>query len=184
MRMKRLVLLAAVVVGGLTLAHQRGATISKPPATTISRPVTVTVRAATECRAQGQLPDPVCAPGVVDPAVTQTNIHTTICIAGYTKKVRPSVGYTNGLKRQQMAAYGDTGPLASFEEDHRVPLEVGGAGSDARNLWPEPITSAHTKDTLENYVHAKICSGAMTLAAGQAVFLGDFVAWGKAHSLS
>ena len=29
-------------------------------------------------------------PGGIDPAVTQSNIHQTICVTGYTSKVRPS----------------------------------------------------------------------------------------------
>src|SRR5258707_15688107 len=43
------------------------------------------------CRAQdhGKLPDRSCTPGSIDPAVTQRNIHSTICRAGWTAKVRP-----------------------------------------------------------------------------------------------
>ena len=34
--------------------------------------------------------------GALNPDVTQSNIHQTICIAGYTKQVRPAASFTNG----------------------------------------------------------------------------------------
>jgi len=82
------------------------------------------------------------------------------------------VAFTNALKRQQIGAYGyaDTDPR-SYEEDHQVPLEVGGAPKDARNLWPEPITDAKVKDQAENSAHRGVCQGKITLAQGQAQFL-------------
>ena len=49
-----------------------------------------------------------------------------------------------------MAAYGDTGSLGDYEYDHFVPLELGGATNDPRNLWPEPGASPNPKDTVEN----------------------------------
>ncbi len=82
------------------------------------------------CSVRDQLPDPVCTPGSVNPNVTQANIHQTICVKGWTATVRPSVSYTNGLKQQQMNAYGLTGNLSSFEEDHLIPLEIGGNPTD------------------------------------------------------
>jgi hypothetical protein len=36
-----------------------------------------------------------------------------------------------------MAAYHVGTDTSSFELDHLVPLELGGAPSDPRNLWPE-----------------------------------------------
>lgn len=121
------------------------------------------------------IPDPAVTPGVVNPAVTQDNIGSTICVRGWTKTIRPTVLYTNRLKRIQLAARGQAyvDPRL-FEEDHRVPLEVGGHPTDEGNLWPEVWESpwgAKVKDRLENAVHAAICSGKMTLAEGQAVFL-------------
>ena len=126
--------------------------------------------------------DATVTPGYVNSRVTQDNIATTICKSGWTKTVRPSVGYTNYLKKSQLASgvYKSDKPLASFEEDHRVPLEVGGHPTDTRNLWPQPwLTSigAHSKDVIENTVHRRVCSGKMTLAEGQAVFLGNPFEW-------
>jgi len=43
--------------------------------------------------------------------------------------------------------------MRDYEEDHLVPLEVGGNPHDPRNLWPEPLHgpwNARMKDRLEN----------------------------------
>lgn len=117
------------------------------------------------------------SPGAVNPAVTQANIHSTICVSGWTKTVRPPTSYTNKLKSQQMAALGYTGDVHLYEEDHRVPIEVGGNPTDPANLWPElwdgPL-GAHRKDVLETKIKRLVCSGKMSLSMGQAIFLGDW----------
>ena len=125
------------------------------------------------------VPDPHMTPGALNPAVTQSNIHSTICKPNWTKTIRPPASFTNKLKRQQLAEYG-YGPktnLRSLEEDHRVPLEAGGNPRDPKNLWTEPWIGphgAHAKDKLESAVKRDICSGKITLEQGRAIFLGDF----------
>ena len=52
-------------------------------------------------------------------------------------------------KWASLAAYGDAGSLRDYEYDHLVPLELGGAPNDPRNLWPEPGASPNPKDELE-----------------------------------
>lgn len=147
-----------------------------PAATPAAVPV-VTPAVPASCHTRGQLPDPVCTPGAVDPRVTQNNIATTICKAGYTATVRPPVSYTNSLKLQQMAAYGDTQPPSQYEEDHLISLELGGSPTDPKNLWPEP--GAHNvKDTVENAAHKAVCNGTLTLAAAQHGIATDWVALG------
>ena len=37
-------------------------------------------------------------PGVLNPDVTQATIRSTICRSGFTRTIRPPVGYTNELK--------------------------------------------------------------------------------------
>jgi len=117
---------------------------------------------------QAFLPDPSCTPGVVDPAVTQDNLATTICHTGYTQTVRPPVSYTQKLKKEQIAAYGysDT-KLQDYEEDHLISLELGGSPTDPKNLWPEPHASFNEKDKVENYLHAQVCKGTKTLREAQ-----------------
>jgi hypothetical protein len=127
---------------------------------------------ASECHSVNGLPDPICTPGVADPLVTQANILTTICVSGYTTKVRPSSRYTDALKQQQIKAYGYADAnLADYEEDHLIPLELGGHPTDPRNLWPEPLTGTYPaakKDGIENSLNTKVCAGLVTLAGAQA----------------
>jgi hypothetical protein len=119
------------------------------------------------------LPNRAKTPGSADPAVTQANIHQTICLTGYTKTVRPPSSYTTNLKRSQLTsgyAYrGDTN-LRDYEEDHLIPLEIGGNPSSTANLWPEPSNVAagsKLKDQLENKLHDLVCSGQVPLAVAQ-----------------
>jgi hypothetical protein len=102
------------------------------------------------------------------PDVTQATIGSTICRAGYTATIRPPASYTNALKRQQIVAYGypDTDPRG-YEEDHLIALELGGAPSDQRNLWPEPAHSPNPKDKVENVLRQRVCAGSLTLAEAQ-----------------
>ena len=119
------------------------------------------------------LPNRSRTPGSVNPAVTQSTIHKTICLTGYTRTIRPSSSYTTSLKEQQLASgYAYHGDLATsdYEEDHLISLELGGAASDARNLWPEPYAAtdgARVKDRVENRLHDLVCSGALSLATAQ-----------------
>jgi hypothetical protein len=129
-----------------------------------------------------ELPSDFTTPGVTDPSVTQSNIKATICKNGWTAPPRrPPTSYTNGLKAQQLSnwSYSDKN-LADYEEDHRIPLEVGGHPTDPGNLWPEPYNTtwhARIKDKLETFIKRRICAtkSPMTLAEGQAVFRGNWV---------
>jgi len=117
---------------------------------------------------QSFLPDTVCTPGVTDSTVIQTTIIQTICKKGYTATVRPPVSYTEKLKREQIIQYGyhDTN-LADYEEDHFIPLELGGSPRDPKNLWPEPHPSLNEKDKVEDYLHTEVCAGKITLMEAQ-----------------
>src|SRR6266540_6335186 len=76
-------------------------------------------------------PVPVPVPaGMLNPAVTQATIGTTICVPRWTAKVRPPSSYTSALKRRQIAAEHLPGRPADYEEDHVVPLALGGAPRD------------------------------------------------------
>jgi hypothetical protein len=116
-------------------------------------------------------------PGALNPDVTQATIGSTVCVAGWTRTVRPPSSWTRPIEERLLVEYGYAGTPDDYELDHRVPLAVGGAPRDLRNLWPESWdgpTGARAKDTIERRVHDRVCSGRLTLAEGQAVFLGDF----------
>ena len=136
--------------------------------------VLATAAQAQQC-APGPIPDPACTSGVLNAEVTQGNIAQTICRSGWTAAIRPPVSYTNALKRQQMIAYGYGGRNPrDFEEDHLVPLELGGNPTDPHNLWPQPWGGqwgADVKDRLETALKRRVCSGQTMLAEARALFL-------------
>jgi hypothetical protein len=126
-------------------------------------------------------PDRRCTPGALNPAVTQATIDKTICVAGYTQTIRPPESVTEPEKQASMAAYGDRGPPSSYEYDHFVPLELGGAVNDPRNLWPEPGAPPNRKDAVENALHDLVCTGQMTLAQAQHIITTGWVAYADEH---
>jgi hypothetical protein len=119
-----------------------------------------TPRAAGSCHSVDGLPDATCTPGAV-----RTTSVDNIYHGGSTKQYRPESSYTTNLKRQQIGEYGyEDVNLADYEEDHLISLEIGGDGSDPKNLWPEPHTGKYNsflKDKVENWLHKQVCSGAM-----------------------
>lgn len=120
---------------------------------------------ALHCHSSNGYPDPQCTPGVV--VETQASV---VCNRS-TKTVRPPVSYTNQLKVKQLSLYDyvDKNPL-NYEEDHLVPLELGGSPTDPKNLWPEPYVGtegAKVKDQVENLLHSEVCSGKISLDKAQ-----------------
>ena len=74
-----------------------------------------------------------------------------------------------------MAAYDDHSSANHYEYDHLVPLELGGATNDRRNLWPEPGASPNPKDLVENAFNHKVCDGKMTLARARRLIARNWV---------
>jgi hypothetical protein len=128
------------------------------------------------------LPNPQRTPGATNPSVTQADIHPTICVSGWTSTVRPPSSYTIALKEHQLASgyayHGDTNP-SDYEEDHLIPLELGGSPSGDANLWPEPYhvtEGAYAKDKIENKLHALVCAGSLSLLTAQHAIAINWVA--------
>jgi hypothetical protein len=127
-------------------------------------------------------PDPARTPGAINPDITQENIRQTICNPRWsTKSIRPGESYTHRLKIEQIAEYGySDSRLRDYEEDHFIPLELGGNPSDPKNLWPEPFETSipdggvHAKDKVEKYLHAEVCSGSLTLEQAQREIVEDW----------
>src|SRR5262249_32984474 len=68
--------------------------------------------------------------------------------------------------RLLLHGYSDTN-MADYEEDHLVPLELGGAPRATGNLWPEPYSgsqTAHSKDGVETKVKNAVCAGTLSSA--------------------
>lgn len=136
--------------------------------------VTGTVAGPCRYRDGGQLPDPRCTPGSVDPAVVQADIGSTICRAGYTATVRPPESATHDFKYETAyPAYGVPDGTKT-ELDHLVSLELGGSNA-ASNLWPESPPTPNPKDRVENALRGAVCSGRVTLAAAQNAIARDWL---------
>lgn len=108
------------------------------------------------------LPDPKCTPGATNPRVTQANLGSTICKAGYTATIRPPASTTGTEKRASEAAYGFTGKFSTTEYDHLISLELGGDPNSPLNLWPEPNKASapgttNPKDHVENTLKGLVC---------------------------
>ena len=169
-----------------------GPAATSPATTVVATTAPIATAPATSAVPAGVvLPNPQLTPGETDPRVTQANIGRTICVSGYTTTVRPPESVTEAIKVRAMAAYGLHDSLANYELDHLIPLEVGGAPSDIRNLWPEPYerhgagraapgTGSETKDRVENAANRAVCSGRMTLAVAQQRIAGNWYALGQA----
>jgi hypothetical protein len=118
------------------------------------------------------LPDPKLSPGTV-----LTSDPTVICVAGYTKTVR---SVSQALKNEVFRSYGITSrEPREFEVDHVISLELGGSNAQT-NLFPESYKTmplnAHTKDRLENRLHALACSGKITMTEAQQAIARDWTA--------
>ena len=75
----------------------------------------------------GDLPNATLTPGVVNPDVNQSNVQQTVCVLGWTSTVRPPMTYTEDLKKTQIVEYGYADKnLQDYEEDHLIPLALGG----------------------------------------------------------
>lgn len=115
-------------------------------------------------------------PGALNQDVTQATIATTICKSGWTATVRPSKYYTGALKYRLVRKV--HGRVGDYELDHAIPLELGGAASDPRNLWLEPHAGkwgSRRKDRLENKLRALVCKGIITLDEGRHEIWPDWI---------
>ncbi len=161
------VVLAVLAIGGVSGVPVTGGQVAREPAPP-SGP--------SPCRARhGPLPDATCTPGALNPVVTQSTIASTICNPGWSATIRPPSAYTDELKRAQIDEYGylDT-VLGDYEEDHLVPLSLGGAPSDPRNLWPEPGASPNPKDRVEWDLQAAVCTHQISLSDAQRAVASDW----------
>lgn len=183
----RPLLLAFTAALLLTACGSPTTTASTPPGTISMQP--------SSCHALGAppyvLPDRVCTPGAVSPAVTQANIASTICRRGWASQQRQKLlpeSASQKLKRQVMAEYGYSWSEASqFEGDHLIAISLGGLPGGAgigRNYWPEiddhPRAGyINSKDIVEGAANKAVCSGTMPLATAQSEMASNWINLGK-----
>jgi hypothetical protein len=99
--------------------------------------------------------------GAIDPRVTQANIQDTICRPEWVRAARLPVEVTTLIKHQLTAKAG-VRYVSDFQLERRVPLRLGGARLDERNLqlqhWGGPW-NARCKDALEAELCKALCEG-------------------------
>jgi hypothetical protein len=116
------------------------------------------------------------------PDLTPGNVQETrssqFCQSGWASAHRY---VTSTQYRQVYGAYGIPYPQPSgtFELDHLIPLELGGA-NDNSNLWPQPRYTDygwgfHDKDYLENQLHYLVCSGQLDTPTAQWSIANDWI---------
>ena len=138
---------------------------------------TVTSGTSTSVGAAGHLgpatlyPNPTLTPGDTVPGVSASQV----CTPGYSTSVR---SVSSAEKAEVYRRYGIPNVTGRDEVDHFISLEIGGS-NNVTNLWPEPyapVPGAHQKDKVENYLHAQVCTGAMTLPQAQQTIRSDWYA--------
>ena len=110
----------------LALVAARGAAL--PTSTASGRRIQSQPPAGT-CHGRGRgllaLPDPRCTPGAVNPAVTQSDIHSTICRSGFTERIRPSEWVTEAEKRAALREALAVAGVSAAELGRVVPGRAG-----------------------------------------------------------
>jgi hypothetical protein len=174
------IVVVALVVIVLLAYKTRQSLVHDPPRSSARSSQTEAVQA--RIGPQDIYPNSSLTPGATDPDISQDNIQDTICNPHWsTRSIRPPVHYTDQLKREQLREYGyaNTNPR-DYEEDHLIPLELGGNPTDPKNLWPEPYDAsipdggAHAKDRVESYLHRQVCTGDLNLAEAQREIASDW----------
>jgi hypothetical protein len=166
-------------IGALSLAA--GNPMTPPPATGVVSSVSPASYVAPDGRTFAQLvaahvlPDPTQTPGVLNPNVTQATIQSTICVHGWTAKVRPPTSYTDPIKQKDLPPGAKS---ADYELDHLDSIEDGGDPSNPQNLWTQAYNDpygARVKDVLETHVAHMVCNGQLTLDQARAALAPNWL---------
>ena len=121
---------------------------------------------------------PPGTPGAIDPAISQANIGTTICRPGYAHAARPAYAVTAAYKRHLMDVQHPGERMADYELDHLVPISLGGAPFDARDLWLQPRrgrANAGDKNDLVYVLWRLVCEHRVPLQAAQHAIRTDWI---------
>ena len=126
--------------------------------------------------AQVKKAEPIMQVDTLTPGKTLDVNMETLCLAGYTGRVR---NVSEKTKKEVFARYGIDPKEDKFEIDHLISLELGGS-NDIENLWPQSYTTqpwnAHVKDKLENRLHRMVCDGQISLKEAQKAISTNWIA--------
>jgi hypothetical protein len=111
----------------------------------------------------------------LNPDVTQDTIQQTICVPGYTKTVRPSTTYTNGVKFKLMREEGIAEDrVHELALDHIIALALGGHPRSLDNLQLLDAHENSRKSRIEVKLQCFVCTGAMPLQQAQDEVVADW----------
>jgi len=149
-----------------TTTTSAGSTAStKPPVALVGKTVLLAKRSKSRSCRRGDLPDRRCSPGAYYAKLTKKVLCSASFRTGTIRNV-PQSEKTAVEREYGMAAksYGRTPEI-----DYIISLGLGGS-NDIANLFAEPGSGRatyHTKDKLENKLHALVCGGKMSLATAR-----------------
>lgn len=132
---------------------------------------------------RAEMHPPPETPGATDPAISQANIDQTICRPGYARSARPAYAITGPLKRRLMDAQHPGERMTEYELDHLIPISIGGAPLDRRDLWLQPRqgpANAGDKNVLAYVLWRLVCTHQVPLATAQHDIGRD---WTRAYQL-
>jgi len=118
------------------------------------------------------MPDPNRTPGAVlsiDPA--------QVCTRGFAQSIRhPYDAAWRHFRVEVFHRYAiPHESWSAYTLDHLVPLELGGAPFDVRNVWPQPKAEAARKDVVEERLRALVCERhSLALTTAQAAIARDW----------
>lgn len=125
------------------------------------------------------LPDKHTTKGAIVPAITQANIDTTICNPQYVAAITPPPSWQEQAKTLLISKQFGSMSREFFAVDHLVPISLGGAPRDARNVWLQGWAgdfSAVQKDALESTLNSMVCNGQIPLHQAQKLIADNWIA--------
>jgi len=114
---------------------------------------------------------------VINPEVTQANIHQTICVQGWTATIGPTL-----VHRQSEEA---AAPGRSLHGQEPCPLRRGplhlARTRGQSSPFPPSLVGAKAKDKTETALHTAVCNGTLTLPEAQQIIQTDWFKYYRDH---
>lgn len=115
----------------------------------------------------------------LNPAVSQATITGTVCVAGWTRSIRPLVRTMRIIKAEMLIGIGVRNENRNrYQLDHQIPLALGGAPVDRRNLALQPVEFAKENDLVERCLVSAVCDGRLSLDEARIAIWRDWRAAG------
>ena len=152
-----------------------------PPSSSQPRTTTVITASRTDCRwrryRDGAIgTDPSCAPGELDPAVTENTAHT-VCSGAWVTDVSRRQPLPSTLDKL-LIEYQLPGNPVTYALAWVIPVEDGGSPTSTNNLYPLPrngFGGQQTRTAVANQLHHEICSHKITVTQAAETLQGDWL---------